>query len=36
MSEGELEKMVDEILESDLPELDLVYKELYKDIENIL
>ena len=34
MTEGELEKMVDEILESDLPELDLVYEELYKDIEN--
>lgn len=35
MSESELEKMVDEILESDSPELDLVYKELCKDIENI-
>lgn len=34
MSESELEKMVDEILESDSLELDLVYKELCKDIEN--
>lgn len=34
VTEGELEKMVDEILESESPKLDLMYRELYKDIEN--
>ena len=34
MIESKLEKMIDEILENDLPELNLIYKELYKDIEN--
>lgn len=34
ITESELEKMVDEILESGTPELELVYEELHKDIEN--
>ena len=34
MTESELEKMIDEILEDNLPELDVVYKELYNNLIN--